>query len=284
MHEGPTQRPRRPRWTCGALGLATALLALCAGTQDVAAQLLPVHPARYVMVSELRGVESLWGNPAALAFETNTEVMGLLSFAPDAGESGAGLRQALAGGRAGMLAIGLRRDRFRPGPDEERLGGTGLTISVGLGTDRFGVGLANDQYRRGISSSRWELGGMWRATDWLTAGASWRNIGSPRVIAVTVPERFTAGVTARLPLEGSSVSLEAIRGSDEMVGYRGMVRLLAPGNLHLFASGRLDGEGDPARVDVGLSVRFGPGRGFGAAGRDLDADTNAYALGGGWRF
>jgi hypothetical protein len=267
--------------------LAAVALAAWGSASPAAGQFLPTQPANYTLVSEIRGVESLWANPAALAFDPDSELMGILAFGPDEGENDAGLRQALLGARAGLLAIGVRRDRFRTAPGQDRLDGTALTISVGVGTDRFSFGLANDQYRRGVTASRWELGGMWRATDRLDVGASWRDIGSPMVIGERAPSRVLGGATLRLPLEGSAVSIEGMLEEGSLERIRSLVRVRLPVGVDAFGAVALDGDQEFARFDLGLSYRFESIRGFGVLGQNrarAGDPAGEHAVGGAWRF
>lgn len=232
--------------------------------------MLEPEPSRYTVVSELQGTGSIWTNPAALGFQPGEgiQALGLLAFGPNPGADDLGLRQALLGARTGPLALGLRSDRFRLTPDDDvSQDGTAFTIALGWGSDRFGFGVSNDQYRRGITSSRWELGGLWRTTNRLTLAASWRDIGSPVVISQRRPAAFLAGGTYRLPGDLGSASAEALVQNSSLERWRGVFRLNLPAGLDALALLDLDSGANVDRVAIGLGYRFDDFRGLSKAGR-----------------
>lgn len=263
------------------LGLGVAIAWLGAAP-PVLGQFIPPEPGKHVLVSEIRGAESVFSNPAALAFDHTTEALGVLALGPEPGDSGLRLRQMLLAGRAGALAVALRRDSFRPAAGESRLDGSSFTIAVGVGNERFAVGAMNDQYRRGLSSSRWELGGMWKATPWLTLGTAWRNIGSPIVIGERAPAHVAAGVTAVVPSGWGSLSIEGTMREGSLDGVRTLARLRLPRGIDALTSLAVDGNGDLDRFTFGLGYRFNAVRGFGVLGRDVNrpgGDASEYTLG-----
>ena len=250
------------------------------------AQMLTPEPIRYTTVSQIPGVEAMWSNPGALGFSSFEfiEVTGLLAFGPNPGQTDAGLRQGLLGARAGPLAVGLRRDRFLIDPDDEvTQQGTGLTIAVAMGGDRFSFGASSDQYQRAVTSSRWEIGGMWRALESLNVGLSWRDIGSPVVIARKRPWTLVGGATYQIPEGWGEASLEATLERGSLEGFRGLVRLDTPMGADVLALADINADGKLQRFSIGLGYRLGDVRGFGIGSRNRDRDgpdANEYTIGG----
>jgi len=250
------------------------------------AQMLTPEPTRYTTVSQISGVEAMWSNPGALGFSSFEviEVTGLLAFSPNPGQTDAEFRQGLLGARVGPLAIGLRRDQFLIDPgDELTQEGTGLTIGVAMGGDRFSFGASNDQYQRAVTSSRWEIGGMWRALESLNVGLAWRDIGSPVVIARKRPWTLVGGATYQIPEGWGEASLEATLERGSLEGFRGLVRLDTPVDVDVLALADINSDGELQRFSIGLGYRFGDFRGFGIGSRNRDRDgpeANEYIIGG----
>ena len=267
-----------------ALAVAATLTVTALGV-PAHAQMLTPEPTRYTTVSQVPGAEAMWSNPSALGFSSFEviDVTGILAFSPNPGQSDAEFRQGLLGARAGPLAIGLRRDRFLIDPDDEVIQqGTGLTIAVAMGGDRFSFGASNDQYQRGLTSSRWEIGGMWKAMESLNVGLSWRDIGSPVVIARERPWKLVGGATYQIPDGWGEASLETTLERGSLEGFRGLVRLDTPVGADILALADVNADGELQRFSIGLGYRFGDYRGFGIGSRNRDRvgpEANEYAVG-----
>ena len=274
----------RPPTSPPALLTVLAALTFALGV-PVHAQMLTPEPTRYTAVSQVSGVEAMWSNPGALGFSSFEviEVTGLLAFSPNPGQTDAEFRQGLLGARAGPLAIGLRRDRFLIDPgDEVTQEGTGLTIAVAMGGDRFSFGASSDQYQRAVTSSRWEIGGLWRAMESLNVGLSWRDIGSPVVIARERPWTLVGGATYQIPEGWGEASLEATLERGSLEGFRGVVRLETPVGADVLALADVNADGEVQRFSIGLGYQFGDFRGFGIGSRNRDRDgpeANEYTIG-----
>lgn len=268
------------RAACFATCLAACLAWLAA--VPAAGQFVPPEPGKHVLISEIAGGKSLFGNPAALAFNPTTEAMGVLAIGPEPGETGLRLRQMMLSARAGILGISIRRDSFTPEGAERRQEGSGFMIGVGWGGERWAVGAVNDQYRRGFSASRWEVGGLWRAQPWLNVGAAWQNIGSPVVIGQRAPAQVAGGVTFVAPEGWGSVSAEGTLRSGSLDRTRLLARARLPRNIDAMAALALDGDGEPTRFTLGLGYRFDPVRGFARSTRLVNrpgGDAAEYTLG-----
>ncbi len=253
-----------------------------AALQPAEAQMLDPEPRSFTPVSQEWGPQVLWSNPAALGVGDEGTFLGLLSFVPNPGRTDAEFGQAVLGTRMGPFGLGVRRERLRPGVDEETIMGTGVTIGVGFGGESFAVGALNDQYRRGITSSRWELGVLWKPLESLTLGGVWRDIGSPVIIAREREQSFTAGATVQ-GLDGRvEGSLEVTHQNGGIESYRSIVvgRFDA---LDVLAGLDVDSGGSVRGLRVGLGYSMGGHRGFGVVDRKMErvgGDASGFTLGG----
>jgi hypothetical protein len=277
--------PRALRALLLSVAIAGTLAALNPNVDHLAAQMLPPEPERHATVSETLGVGSLWVNPAALGMDPGERIqaLGMLSFRANPDTTDLGFRQGLVGIRAGPLALGLRTDRFRLTPDDDvTQDGSGFTVGVGWGGDRFSFGATTDQYRRGITSSRFELGAIWRPAPRVTLGAAWRDVGSPVVITQRRPGNFLAGATVGLPGDVGTTSLDAQGYDGGIQRVRGVLRFQLPIGLQAKGLVDLDGDGNVARFTLGMGYRFGDFGGFGTLGRETNrrgGDANEYTVG-----
>ncbi len=271
MHVARYALPRGGCWI-----LLSAALFPAVGAE---AQMLDPQPLRNTLVSEMGGAEVLWSNPAALGFGDDTALLGLVSFIPEPGETDAGFGQALLGARMGGVGVGVRRERFQPDAGLDPVMGTGLTISVGFGTDRFAAGVSNDQYRRGITSSRWDIGGMWRASNRVWVGAAWRDVASPVVISQDREQSVVGGVTVHSLNERIAISAESTLQGGSLVGYRALLRVHhAAADVRV--SAEMDSDGVLRGFGLGFGYRIGANRAFGTLEREREpASASSYMLG-----
>ncbi len=157
-----------------ALALATGLAGSAAPAAHLAAQVLPVQPARYLLTTEAADARALWVNPAGLARRLEASIgadLGADRFTTGTQLSHYGATVASRG-----LAVSWEHQRY---PEGFSL--NAYAVGAGLGDEVFSAGVARRWYRGAASGSAWDVGA--RAAMGANAQLSLvaRGLGSPRL-------------------------------------------------------------------------------------------------------
>ncbi len=157
-----------------ALALATGLAGSAAPAAHLAAQVLPVQPARYLLTTEVADARGLWVNPAGLARRMEA------SIGADAGAdrfaSGTQLSHYGATIASRGLAVSWEHQRYPLGVSLNA-----YAVGAGLGDETFSAGVSRRWYHGAASGSAWDVGARGTMGENLQLSVVARGLGSPRL-------------------------------------------------------------------------------------------------------
>jgi hypothetical protein len=183
-----------------ALALASGLAGAAAPAARLRAQVLPAHPARYLLSAEATDARALWVNPAGLGRRLEASLgadVGADRFASGMALSEYGLTIASRG-----LGISWLHERYPLG-----LSLNAYAVGLGLGDEQFSAGAARRWYRGLVSGSAWDLGARGAVGESGQLSFVARGLGSPQLGDSTYWATWVPG--ASVVLLGGAVSLGA---------------------------------------------------------------------------
>jgi hypothetical protein len=232
--------------------------------------------ARYRFVSDA-ATAGLWVNPGAAGFNRRVKLIGHYTWNRPR-EEGWTTAQYLVGLQSGVVGFGYRHDEFDDGPFSQ---GDAYTVSVGIADARTGLGLSRTWRTVGPAEGSWELGALARASDRVTLGLVWRDIGSPEVREETRESRLLAAVTVAPPKGRFSFSAQA----DYRTGGGGFRAFRIGGTaavlevMNGLAVAEWDGDGDFLGLSLGVQIRQTTGAAIGVVGLDSSGDARTASAG-----
>jgi protease IV len=226
---------------------------LAGAAAPLAGQARPAELQRYSFITDSDDADALWVNPGALALRRGTGGVGDYVF--DNRIARGSFRQIVTGFRISGLAFGYRHDEF---PEEERLirsQADEYRIGLAAGDASFSVGGAFHWHRVATRASAWDIGAVARPSRFLSVGLAWRDVGSPELGGVVVPERFVGGVSVRPFQEYVTVSWQGEYGrkAREITGHMLGAGARLPAGVELFGHLDMDRRG---RTGAALGVRM----------------------------
>ncbi|HEX9611221.1 MAG TPA: hypothetical protein VF978_04980 [Gemmatimonadales bacterium] len=227
-----------------------ALLAAGPSARPIAAQIATNRSALYLHPTDVADARAIWVNPAGLAVSYHASIHVDLTVR-DPGPDGR-LGQVTGGFSSRGLGFAYQRDVFagRAVAHTYRLGLAGA--SKGLGA---GVALAH--YRGDGQATGWDLGVVYAARRYLTAGAVVANIGRPSVRGVQLPVTIVPAVTVTPLGPALALSAHAHVTTDSVLTYAFGARWSGRARVPVALLARLDTDGQLRRAAFAFGVAVG---------------------------
>lgn len=187
--------------------------------------------------------------------------------------------QYLIGLQSGVLGFGYRHDEFDGAGEFAQ--GDAYTVTAGLAGDRMGVGVSRTWRTVGPTEGSWDVGGMLRASDQITAGLVWRDIGTPEVRDTTRESRLIGALTASprtSPLWfAGQIDYRTAEGDFRAFRIGGGAAIVDV--VDALAVAEWDGDGDFLAFMIGITIKQPTGSALGVARLGSDGDARAASVG-----